>query len=252
MLQEGRSRQKQKAKDDAKVHAVGFDLQQVLSTPNLLTSTVYYKCKLSVYNLSVYSLGSRVGTCFLWSEIDGARGANEIGTCMSTYINCLPSTVEHVIMYSDACCGQNRNCFFLTAIINTLLKNQNIKCIDHKFTESGHFEMEVNSKHAAIETAKTKVKVHLPSDWQLVCRLAHRKNPYTVIPMKNNEFINFHEMAVSVDVNMNQVKWREVKCLRLTHATSDPSLVIICRNAIMMKSSQCWGIGKLEDITATY
>ena len=44
--------------------------------------------------------------------------------------------------------------------------------------ESGHSEMEVNSIHAAIETAKKYVPVNVPSDWNIVCRLDRKKSPY--------------------------------------------------------------------------
>ena len=44
------------AMKDPSVHAVTFDLESVLHTPCSLVSQVYYKRKLSSYNLSVYSL----------------------------------------------------------------------------------------------------------------------------------------------------------------------------------------------------
>ena len=43
--------------------------------------------KLCCYNLSVYSAGDKKGTCFLWSEIEGKRGSNEISTCLSLYLS---------------------------------------------------------------------------------------------------------------------------------------------------------------------
>ena len=183
-------------------------------------------------NLCVYSLGNRAGTCYLWNEVDGGRGSNEIGTCMNTYINCLPPTTKHVILYSDACGGQNRNRFFATAMIYALQCNPPIEKIDHKFMESGHSEMEVDFMHAAIETAKKNVSVYVPSDWKMLCHLARKQKPYTVVSLSNEQIISFREMQAKVQVNLNQVKWPTVKWLRFERAANDASVI-----AVMQKSS---------------
>ena len=81
---------KEQAKKNPNIHTCTFDLQQVLSCPNTTTSTVYYKRKLSVFNLSVYSLGTGLGCCYMWDETEGRRGASEIGTAMHMYISSLP------------------------------------------------------------------------------------------------------------------------------------------------------------------
>ena len=60
---EEKQRDKEKAKKDKSYQAVTFDLEAVLPTPCSLVSQVYYKRKLSCYNLSFYSLGDK-GTCF--------------------------------------------------------------------------------------------------------------------------------------------------------------------------------------------
>lgn len=56
--------------------------------PCSLVSQVYYKRKLSCYNLSFYSLGDK-GTCFLWNETDGERGSCEVATCLHKYVTSL-------------------------------------------------------------------------------------------------------------------------------------------------------------------
>jgi hypothetical protein len=63
--QSGRQ-EKQKDKEDAHqynhIHTATFDLQAVLTTPCSLASQVYYKKKLSSYNVTVYSLSDGKGT----------------------------------------------------------------------------------------------------------------------------------------------------------------------------------------------
>ena len=70
-----------------------FDLQAVLQTPCSLVSQIYYMRKLNCYNLSVYNLGNKDATCYLWSEIDANRGACEIGSCLYLYLKSLPSYI---------------------------------------------------------------------------------------------------------------------------------------------------------------
>ena len=53
---------------DKYVHVTTFDMEAVLSTPCSLVSRLHYKSKLNSYNLSVYSLGSGQGTCYMWDE----------------------------------------------------------------------------------------------------------------------------------------------------------------------------------------
>lgn len=51
--------------------------------------------------------------------------------------------------------------------------------------------MKSDSVHAAIEVAKKRTKVYLPSQWETVVNFARRQNPYLVVPMKYNDFRGF-------------------------------------------------------------
>jgi len=48
---------KEKCKRDKTTIAIAFDLEQVLLCPKPNVSSLYYKKKLSVYNLTTYNLG---------------------------------------------------------------------------------------------------------------------------------------------------------------------------------------------------
>ncbi|CAG9839127.1 unnamed protein product [Diabrotica balteata] len=64
------------------VHAISFDLQLTLSTPNLATGPIFYKRKLRCYNLSKHSLGDSQGHFFMWDESTTKRGSDEIDSCL--------------------------------------------------------------------------------------------------------------------------------------------------------------------------
>ena len=57
---------------------------------NFETSIMYYRRKLSVYNLTVFSLGNKDATCYLWNKTEGQRVSNEVETCVYKHIVSLP------------------------------------------------------------------------------------------------------------------------------------------------------------------
>lgn len=59
-----------------------YDLKAVVQLPMGDVSLVYYKCKLSVLNFTMYNL--KLNTCesFVWDEGNGYRGVNELGSCV--------------------------------------------------------------------------------------------------------------------------------------------------------------------------
>lgn len=208
------------AKKNPKYHTVTFDLQSVLQIPCSNVSQVYYKRKLNCYNLSVYSLADTKATCFMWNETEGNRGANEIATSILLYIKSLPQT-EHIVLFSDSCSGQNRNRHMVAALLHSVISNSNIKSINQKYLEPGHTEMECDSMHAAIEAAKKCTSVYVPSEWDSIVRLARKKKPYTVVPLKYYDILNFKEVSSKifpttiVDTTGKRVQWLKLKWIQL-------------------------------------
>ena len=186
-----KTKDKQKASADKSFVAATFDLEAVLPTPHSQVGDIYNKRCLSTYILSIYSLGDKAGTCYLWDESNGGRGSYEIGTCLLLHINSVSEknqSVKEITYFSDTCGGQNRNQFVSSALIYALQEHQTIQIINHKFFERGHSEMESDSIHSAIEFAKRNTKVYVPSQWDTVVSMARKKNPYLVIPLTYSDF----------------------------------------------------------------
>ena len=213
---------KQKGKADKSIFAATFDLEAVLYTPCSTVSQIFYKRKLACYNLSVYDLGTKDGTCYLWDESQGARGSAEIGSCLLTHLECLPNCVKHVILYSDCCAGQNRNQYIAASLLYFVKSagRGNIEVIEQKFLESGHTQMECDSMHAAIEHAKRRTSIYIPSQWDTVMHMARKKNPYTVVPLRFNQFYDLHKLTkehygnFKVATDGSKVNWTKIKVLR--------------------------------------
>ena len=208
-----------------------FDLQSVLYTPCSLVSVMYYMRKLCCYNLSVYNLGTQAGTCYVWSETEAGRGSCEVATCLRLQLLSLPINIEHVVMYSDACGGQNRNQIIATSLLDAVNTSNNIKIIDHKFLESGHTHMECDSMHAGIEFAKKRTEIFVPCQWDTVIRMARRRKPYTVIPLKHGDIIDFKEVKskriknVRITTEGRRLNWTKIRWMRFMKESPDTCLI---------------------------
>ncbi|XP_076090122.1 uncharacterized protein LOC143062260 [Mytilus galloprovincialis] len=224
---EEKKKDKESAKSSPELFVGTFDLQAVLQTPCSLVSQLYYMRKLNCYNLSIYNLANYKATCYLWSEVDAQRGSCEIGTCLYLQLLSMSCSTTHDIFYSDACSGQNRNQFIASCLLHVVNTHQTIKVIDHKFLESGHTQMECDSMHSAIEFAKKKTEIFVPQQWATVMRMARRKDPYMIVPLKYGDIYDFKDLSKKnmkfrkEDVNGKKIKWLKIRWLRYTKENPD-------------------------------
>jgi len=81
--------------------------------------------------------------------------------------------------------------------------------------------------HSAIEFAKSKTNIYIPSQWDTVIHMARRNNPYVVVPLKYWEIIDFKAMQKQYYKNMDtntegeKVKWRDIVQLQFRKETPD-------------------------------
>jgi hypothetical protein len=81
--------------------------------------------------------------------------------------------------------------------MHAVVNLSNIEIIDNKFLESGHTQMECDSVHPAIEFAKKKTEIYIPSQCTTIIRMARRKNPYYVVPLQYENIYDFKEVTKS-------------------------------------------------------
>ena len=61
--------------------------------------------------------------------------------------------------------------------------------------ERGHTEMEVDSMHSAIDSARKNLRVFDPSEWPMVFRMTRRNKQYQVREFQFNDFFYLHDLA---------------------------------------------------------
>ena len=214
--QEAKAADKNEASQKSNMAIATFDLQSVLQTPCSQVSTLYYSRKLNMYNLTVYSMKPpHDAVCYCWTEVEGKRGSNEIGTSMYKWLTGLPDTVDEVIIYSDSCGGQNRN-RHMAAILLYAVQMTKLKVVYQKFLERGHTYMEVDSMHSAVEFAKRNVAVYSPHGWQNIFRAARKRRPYEVVRLEHTDFIDLKHLSSTImrAASASRINWMKVKCLK--------------------------------------
>jgi hypothetical protein len=90
---------KEKAKASHNFKSVTFDLQSVLYTPCSEVSHFYYALKFCSYNLTIFDQATKDGHCYFWTETDGKRGSDEIGTALFNYLKSLPNNIPEVCLW---------------------------------------------------------------------------------------------------------------------------------------------------------
>lgn len=105
---------KERAEKDESVCVVNVDLQKVMSLPQSRESILYYKRKLSVYNFTIYDMGTHDGVCNVWDETTAKRGGNEISSSIWKFIQLKSSQgVREFVFWSDNCIAKIKTTFVL-------------------------------------------------------------------------------------------------------------------------------------------
>nr|CAH7729287.1 unnamed protein product [Callosobruchus chinensis] len=130
------------------------DLGKAKGHPNFEALTfllIYYKRQLSIYNEGIHPGSTDIPYCFTWKEGVAGRGAQEVGSCLVKYINLhLKNGVEHLVLWSDSCGGQNRNLKIVLMMKTILSSHPTLKTISFKYLESAglkqrNYDTEVKS-----------------------------------------------------------------------------------------------------------
>ncbi|CAG5036894.1 unnamed protein product [Parnassius apollo] len=164
-----------------------MDLEAVKVCPYLTASALYFKTKLTCHNFTVFNLVTKHCSCYWFDETSADLTSSTFATFLIDYLerHCIPHQLP-IVIYSDGCTYQNRNCVLANALL--LLSKQHNVIITQKFLEPGHTQMKCDSVHSTIERKLKNREIHLPSDYVTITKEARSTNPYEAINV-DHEFV---------------------------------------------------------------
>ena len=78
---------------------------------------IRHKCGHTLYNFGIHECSSGKGYMYVWPESIASRGPQEIASCHLKHFIMADSQASHLIVFSNACGGQNRKsniaCFWM-------------------------------------------------------------------------------------------------------------------------------------------
>jgi hypothetical protein len=84
--------------------------------------------------------------------------------------------------------------------------------------------------HSSIERAKHHGCVYTTNEWMNIMRIARVKNPYCVVPLEYDDFLDFKQIHgmyqnLKFDNEGKPVKWSKVICIRCIKA--EPTIIMV-------------------------
>lgn len=119
-----------------------------------MEALVFYKRRLTGFNLTIYELSSRDCVCNFWDETVSRRGSSEVASCVYIYLQSLDETGHiKVNLFADGCPGQNKNTIIASMLLFFVRNSKNVNEVSLRFFETNHGQNEGDSAHSAISTA---------------------------------------------------------------------------------------------------
>lgn len=160
---------------------ITMDLQQTMPLPKLSTSKAFYLRQMWFYNFGIHCvthLGHK-SYFFNWTEDVANRGSNEIGSCLLRFCKLIKTEqpqIQHLIIWSDSCGGQNKN-FYMLCLHEYLILKKLFRTVDHKFPEVGHSYLDSDRDFGRIEKELRKHQmIFIPDQYEKIITSASTKN----------------------------------------------------------------------------
>lgn len=213
-------------------------MQQVQFTPGLQNNSSFYLRKLSNYNFCVSNSNGDPATMFLWSEIEGSRGSNEISSCIYKYITERYSKngrAQRLIIWFDRCVGQNNNTIVLSTLMK-LVRQSYFKEVVQKFFVTGHSFNDCDRKFGLIEKKKRNQILLVPSDIEALISDACPTNPFTPIRVKQEEILDFKTHSKYI---RHTSSFRVTQHLFFRYSINSPNTLFSKRSHRLPEPEQC-------------
>ncbi|XP_049782640.1 uncharacterized protein LOC126184308 [Schistocerca cancellata] len=177
------------AKENSKEHhVIAMDMQQTFPTHKLTVGPAFYKRKIWTYNYGTHDCGSNKDYMFLWSEKDGGRGSDEVGSCLLKYLEITNPQTKHLHIIIDNCKGQTKN-WTIIALERSLVATKRFDSVQHYFPVVGHTMLPCDRDFGFIERyARNRRPIaYTPDEWAEVIKSASPKH-FIVTKMEKEDF----------------------------------------------------------------
>lgn len=115
-----------------------FDYMQNLPLPNIPVQEIFYMCQLWVNVFSIHDMKTNKPKIYIYHKGVANKSPDEICSCLQNYIEKeIPSTVKHLILFSDGSSDQNKNHTVVRFLLN-LCDRKKFSSIIHNFPVRGH------------------------------------------------------------------------------------------------------------------
>ena len=188
----------------------------------------------------------------VWDESVASHGSQEISSCIIWHLKEIRSGAKKLVLYSDACGGQNRN-INLVALWQHIVASDDFlyEVIDHKYMVSGHSYLPNDWDFGSIETAKwCTQQVFFPADWQsLICN-CRKKNAFTVREIKREDFFAINKLTQYYNiVNRKQNKDKQkVNWLKFLWIRVEKSAPLIYKYRTSHNELEQWQVVNLKPV----
>ena len=177
------------------VDMISFDFQQNLGTPNLHHNDMFYARQLWTYNFGIHDCVASKGFMYMWDETVAKRGSSEVASLLKLLSGLMYRTgARSLVSYFDGCGGQNKN-LAIVGLYNELHLSRVYDILNHKFLTRGHTFLRNDTDFAQIKKRKASATVYVLSDWFSVVKEANCRNPFEVIAMQEEDFLNYKDFV---------------------------------------------------------
>ena len=180
------------------VRVVCMDLQQTLPCPRMTAGIAYYKRKLWVYNFCIYDVTKGKASMFVWDEIKGGRGSDEVASIILKWVEMRRQEgdldFDILRIFCDNCAGQNKNINVLLGALR-IIHEKVFSRIELIFMVSGHSYMPCDRAFGVIEKKlRVSTDIMIPEHYAQAIQRATNP-PYEVVRLEREDFKDIKLLA---------------------------------------------------------